>query len=338
MVIGRMADVDVIVPTFGRRAHLAEAVGSVMAQEASGWRLIVQENGPGDEWVRNHLAPFVDDPRFSHVVTGEVLPQPESWTRAITTGDSPLVAVLHDDDRWDPPFLRRRMEFLDAHPECGWVLSGHYEIDGHSALIRERPYRLPAGVVSPEALATELYGFNFIQPPVPVVRRAAYREVGARFDPAAGPFIDYEMWLRLAVRYPAGFLHVRDCAFRVHDGSLTAKRPPLGEFYLAWTRRMEAIIAAGLPALELDESLRRRKRAYAGVKAALDALEARDRPRAIAHLRAAVRVYPRAAFDPRVPVALAVAATGERGLETLDRARAFAARRELNLHIRGKPI
>ena len=44
--------------------------------------------------------------------------------------------MLHDDDRWDPEFLARRLAFLEEEPECGFVFAG-FRLDlgerrGHS--------------------------------------------------------------------------------------------------------------------------------------------------------------------------------------------------------------
>ena len=99
--------VDVGVPTWGRPQYLRETIESVLAQTFQRWRLTVSENGPGDEEIRAIVEPYLDDSRVRHVPTGSEISAPENATRAIEAGDAPFVALLHDDDRWDPEFLAR---------------------------------------------------------------------------------------------------------------------------------------------------------------------------------------------------------------------------------------
>jgi glycosyltransferase involved in cell wall biosynthesis len=331
--------VDVVVPTYGVRESLPEAVASALAQDAEGLTVTVLENGPGDPAVQDLLAPFAGDPRLSHVVTGEVLPQHANWTGALNLGRAPYVAMLHDDDRWeDARFLRRRIAVFEEHPDCGFVASGHREIDGAGKSRPDRPFAVGEGVHAPADFVPHLYVSNFVQPPCVVMRRAACEAVGPEFRSHLGTFIDYDLWLRLALRFPVGYLHVRDCAFRVHEGSLTYERPHLGERYLAWIDEMDRLIARDLPGLRVDASLRCRKRAYARVKAALDAIEENDRGRALRHVRAAVRTHPRTLLDPRMAVVAGAVLVGSRAIGPLQGLRHLVFQRELNVHLRGRPL
>src|SRR5262245_8119043 len=126
----RRALVTVGIPTLGSLPLLVEAVESVFAQTFDRWELIVGENGVGDAEVEAALAPYVTEPRMTHVVTGERVGRGENWSNLIRAGSAPYVALLHDDDRWEPEFLDRRVAFLEAHPECGWVFSDYIVIDG----------------------------------------------------------------------------------------------------------------------------------------------------------------------------------------------------------------
>ena len=329
--------IEVRVPTLRASRHLRAAIESVLAQTYRDWRLVVQENGPGDPAVRDLLEPYLDDPRVSHVVTGTVLPQAENWNAAIAQARGRYLALLHDDDLWEPSFLEHRIPLLDAHPECGFAFSPHVEIDGDDREIRRRPFVLPAGVNAPEAVVRLLYRGNFIQPPSIVVRRDAYAAVGPAFDPTWPAFIDYEMWMRLAVRFPAIYVRSHDCGWRVHEGSMTARLPHLGEQYLEFAAWLDDIVGRECPEA-FDPALSRHKRAYAHVKAALDAAAEGRRRAVLAHIRAAVRLRRLQALDARIPVALLVAIPGPRAAAPLGRLRGFVKRHEVNVHLTEKPI
>src|SRR6185312_10022575 len=113
--------VDVGMPTRGEAPYIGEAISSVRTQTYPDWTLHVSENGPGGGELQQRLAPYLADERVRYSATGGDLGAAQNHTRLLRAGDAPYVAILHDDDRWDPGFLERRVEFLERHPECGFV-------------------------------------------------------------------------------------------------------------------------------------------------------------------------------------------------------------------------
>ena len=234
--------VDVGIPTRERPDLVRLAIDSVLAQDLAAWRLVVSENGVGGGATEAAVAPYLKDPRIRYVATGGELGGAENWTRLIQAGDAPYVALLHDDDLWDPTFLGRRVAFLEQNPSCAFVFSGNREIDATGAVVRETEFVLPEGAYPPEVLFPILYEHNVIGPPSILVRRDAYEAVGAYFDSEFFPYWDYEMWLRLAARFPAGYLTVRDCSYRMHDVRMTFTVRRFGDAYLQAIDRADALL------------------------------------------------------------------------------------------------
>ena len=141
--------VDVGIPTHDRPVFVVEAVESVLAQTFERWRLVVSEDGPGNPEVAAALRPYLDDPRVTHEVSGRPLGAAANMSRVLASGSAPYVAILHDDDRWEPEFLERRVDFLEAHPECAFVFSGHMDIDGNGDRTGHSKLRLDPGRPSP---------------------------------------------------------------------------------------------------------------------------------------------------------------------------------------------
>ena len=75
--------------------------------------------------------------------------------------------------------------------------------------------RFEEGVVPREVLARRLIESNVTVPPTIIVRREAYEAVGAVFDPA-WHYSDWEMWARIAARFPAYHLRAHDNDYRRH--------------------------------------------------------------------------------------------------------------------------
>jgi glycosyltransferase involved in cell wall biosynthesis len=306
--------VDVGIPTRGKSPYLDEAIESVLAQTMSRWRLVISENGPGTEIVQRLLEPYLRDPRVRHVVTGTALPVGANWTNA-SRGDAPYVALLHDDDRWHPEFLERRVRFLDENTSCGFVYSGQIVVDECGRALGRTNPKLPAGVYTPSEILPALFLNNFIGVPTTVVRRSAYDAVGGEYRDFV--YCDHEMWLRLAARFDVGCLEVWDCEYRFHAAQTSTARASLAkEQFLAWD---------ALPDLPIPPSLRRRAYAEAHVRCALDAVELGSSREAISELGLAIRTslfaIPRPSIAGRMLAACAAMAGGRRGRRALTHVR-----------------
>ena len=316
--------VDVGIPTKGGRRYLTEAVESVLGQTFDRWQLVVSENGAGDEAVVELLSPYLPDPRVRHIRTGEAVSAARNSTVAASAGTAPYVAVLHDDDRWEPEFLARRVEFLERNPSCGFVFSGHVEIDANGAELRRPPLVLSEGVHSSEEFVRFLLAPRGrpvapggIPAPTVLMRRSAYEAVGPAFDERFSSFFDWEMWLRLGIRFPVGYLAVRDAQFRIHPMQMHRAVRHFGEEKLLVWPHVEQLIERHLPGARLGEEDRAWRRSGALLTAALDALEEGDRRRCIARLAEAVRVRPRSMLDARFPALVACLPLGARARRIL---------------------
>jgi len=174
--------VDVGIPTRGEPAYLTEAVECVLAQTFSSWRLTVSENGTGGEFVAKTVRPYLTDPRVSHVVVGEDVGGAGNSTRLVKGATGRYVGILHDDDRWSPEFLERRVAFLDTHPSCGLVFSACDFIDPSGAFLYRADPGLEPGLQERREFLRELYRLNVIATPSVVVPRSCYEAVGPDYD------------------------------------------------------------------------------------------------------------------------------------------------------------
>ena len=304
--------VDVCVPTLGNAPYLTEAIESVFAQTLSSWRLVVFENGPASEEVHRILAPYRKDRRVHHRVIGETITMSANWTRAIQDGNAPHVAILHDDDRWDPEFLSRRVRFLESNPQCGFVFGGYKVINEAGDAIRSVQPDFPSGSSHSAVALPILYETCLVCPPTPLVRREAYDAVGAEFKEVF--LTDHEMWIRLAAQFDVGYLQVCDSEYRFHPTQTTAKkRLEIGRGHL------EVIGATGH--LSIPTTVRRRTHANAHLLSAIDSVELGRRRETLSHLQSAIRTQPVLLVTPgsvaRVLLVLLALVVGDRGRRVL---------------------
>jgi glycosyltransferase involved in cell wall biosynthesis len=326
--------VDVGIPTVRSPQYLTEALDSVLAQTFTGWRLTVSDNGGGN--AAEIVAPYLDDPRIAYrenttILEGEFGALAGNWSSLITGATAPYVALLHDDDWWDPGFLERRVELLGRHPECGLVYGPHVDVDAAGVEIRRAQVPLEEGVYRPQEFVARFVRDKDLHPSPPsvLVRRDAYEAVGPQFN-ANFAMCDSEMWLRLALRFPVGFVAAHDAYYRVHGQSLSAAAR-WGESWIAYQEHVEQLLERQLPAVAFTPAESRRRRASAQLSSAMDAIAQRRRRAALGHLRAAARVDRTSVFDPRMALALAVLPFGARGARLLQRIRGTVVRRDLRV-------
>ena len=338
--------VDIGMPAYRRPHFIAEAIESVLAQTHSNWRLVVSENGPGGGEVEAAVRPYTSDPRIRFSATGENLGAAGNWTRVVQAGSAPYFTLIQDDDKWDPEFLARRVTFLERHPACGFVFSGERKMDQDGReIVVERTRSLPVkdvadvlagGVYAPRDFVRTMYRHKLGGIHTPAIcsvgvmsRRSALEAVGAYFD-GNYPYLywDVELYMRMALRFPTGFLAIRDVTQRIHHPSLTSEADFDGEHWISYHHHHSAWFRRALPGLELPRQFDQIF-ADAYIMAALDALERGDRRKTATYLRQAIRRDPRSLMNPRVP--LASAGLLVHGSDMLARARAARRRRNERL-------
>jgi glycosyltransferase involved in cell wall biosynthesis len=310
----------------GRATYVAGAIESVLAQSLKRFELVVSENGEPVPEIAAAVAPYLSDPRVRHVQTGRELSAAEHHTRLIRLGAAPYVAVLHDDDRWHPDFLRDRVAFLTEHTDCGLVFSGARIVDASGRGERAALPPLAPGVHPQGVVAAALYEGNFVHVSTTLLRRAALAAVNAAFLDAFPTFDDHELWFRLALRFPVGVLARVDVDVLRHEAQLSLDRPLHSEERLRLLERFDDLIAQAGPD-PVPAAARRRARARVLLSCALDAIERGDARRGRGLLARALRDRPASLLDGRALLAGVGALGGAPARRLVHAAREVSARR-----------
>lgn len=325
-----LVDIGVLTykPSNERLGFLRVAIESVLAQTFTDWRLVVSENGPDPSpAVAEALVPFLQDRRILHVPTRADLTGSANGTIALRHGSAPYVTLLHDDDWWEPEFLERRVEFLRAHPECGFVFGGNLIVDEYGQEISRTIPALRHGVHSKEEYVPLLLRSEGVpQAPTALIRREALETVGTSLQELY-PAWDYDLYFRLGLAFPTGYLDVWDSAFRVHLQQQTYSMR-WGEQRIVFEEVIDELLLRGAPHLRRPPRERVKRRSRAFVSAALDAAETGERRRSLRLAATGIRFYPRSLANPRLPAILATLVLGARVRPILTRVRTRIRRRD----------
>ncbi len=211
-----MPQVSIVIPTFNRAHLIGETLDSVLAQTYHDWEIIVVDDGSTD----NTAAVIACYGTAVHYIRQPNAGQGAARNTGIRAACGDYIAFLDSDDLWLPDKLDRQMQVLDSTASA-WVYCDGYEFDGVTGRILGtvgQNNRLYTG----DVLEPLVWG-NFVASPTPLVRRSVFAEVGY-FDEA--PILrnreDWDMWLRIAARYPIELVAEPLVRYRVHSGAGTA--------------------------------------------------------------------------------------------------------------------
>jgi len=189
--------VSVVIPTHNRDALLKEALDSVYAQKGADelfeLEVIVVDDASSDS------TPEV----VSRYPTARYLRLPAhkgpavARNAGIAQSEGSYVAFLDDDDVWLPEKLSLQVPVLEANPQACMVYSWMRD----EAEVVPDPPSAPSGMVFRRLLMGNFCG----NPDGVLLRRPALDAVGG-FDESLSCAEDYDLWLRLAARFPFTFV------------------------------------------------------------------------------------------------------------------------------------
>jgi GT2 family glycosyltransferase len=213
--------VSAIVPAYNSVRYLPEAIDSVLAQTYRDFEIIVVDDGSTDG-TQGVLARYGDRIR---VVRQSNQGSAAARNAGILAARGEFIAFLDADDLWLPQKLERQMRLFGERPEIGWVYSDYREFDEsglgtRSFFEREGLRHPPEGWVLP-ALAEGCITWTTTV----VMRASCFHEAGL-FDPVFPRAQDYDMWLRLAARFPVACVAEVLALYRRHQAQVTTKSRP----------------------------------------------------------------------------------------------------------------
>ncbi len=214
-----MPRVSVLLTCYNHIRYLPDAWQSVMDQTYTDWEIIAIDDGSKDgtrEWLSERQSD-------ANVILNEAnLGTYGSLNRALSEARGDFIAILNDDDVWAPRKLEAQLELLANHPEVGLVHTEGWFIDGAGNKREDSPlgFEFPRFETG-DLLAPLLYQ-NKIIASAALVRRDCFDKVG-NFNEKYFGSGDWEMWLRIAERWPLGCVPEPLTFYRVHGENASHK-------------------------------------------------------------------------------------------------------------------
>ena len=231
------ARVSVVIPVFNYARYVGAAIESVLVQTVPPHEIIVVDDGSTDD-TPSVLAGFGS--RITTIRTSGV-GSPEARNIGARRATGNVLAFLDADDLWMPRKLERQLARLAERPEAGLVHCGVQDIDATGAPVGQHLDGMEGWVAKDIVLWKReviLGGGSGA-----VMTRQAFEDAGG-WDPNVQPAEDWDLFFRIAIRYPVAFVPEILVQYRKHGGNQSLRIARIGRASL---RIMNKLFAAPSP-------------------------------------------------------------------------------------------
>jgi len=209
--------------------YVAEALGSVLAQSYHDYEILVADDS-GTAMARKIVLGFGQPERIRHLAHINTLGVAASIVRTAKQARGEFIAILNDDDAWEPQLLEKLVTALEADPRRVLATSDHWLMDAQGNVINElseswsvnfRRADLSEGVISNPA--------QFVVSGGPAINiTSVFRKEAVDWSllvAKVGGAYDYWIGCLLATTgRPIYYTPERLGRWRIHEGMETARR------------------------------------------------------------------------------------------------------------------
>jgi glycosyltransferase involved in cell wall biosynthesis len=282
-----MPKVSIIIPTYNRATYLQEAVASALDQTFNDTEIIVVDDGSTDNTseIVKKFPPKVQYFRQDNQGVSA------ARNNGIRRANGKYVCFLDSDDMLMSDAIEKNVSFLDLHPDLGYSYGQVVKVDENGQKMRLKKNRGASSTcvrTSNEQIQRLLFRGD-IGILSALAKRSLVIEAGM-FNTSMAVGEDIDLWLRLAQKYPVGYIAEPVGKVRMHPQNTLKK----GAFEKL-ERFQTDFVARALETLKNDPLFEKiRKRAYFGLYLYLSGEAARKSSRVYGfrYLMKALSVYP----------------------------------------------
>jgi hypothetical protein len=202
--------VSVIIPSFNHARYIRECIDSVFCQTFKDFEVIVVDDGSSDESL-DILRSFGNRIRL---IEQSNRGTQAARNRGLQLAKGKYIALLDSDDGWLPNKLEVQIDALSRQPEIGLLYSFCHTINADGSR-RKKEWHYGKPIDHPNGALAQLLQECFIPALTVVFRRQCIDEVGY-FDEELLGSGDWDMWIRIAAKYPIACVNEPLALYRLH--------------------------------------------------------------------------------------------------------------------------
>ena len=210
--------VSVIIPAFNAGRTIDTALQSVFAQTFSDLEVIVVDDGSSDDTTQRVRA--WGDRVILHRQANAGPAAARNHGMRHARGE--LIAFLDADDVWLPTKLARQVAYFDQFPETGLLHCHAITTNATLSVMLETPERPAGPFTAPINNYCALFHCDFfVKTLTVVVPRRVIQDVGGFDERREFHIEDWDLWLRIAAKYPMGYMR-ETLAIHRPDGGMSS--------------------------------------------------------------------------------------------------------------------
>jgi glycosyltransferase involved in cell wall biosynthesis len=195
--------ISVCLLTYNHVKVIESTLRSILDQTINGYEVIVSDDCSTDGTWERILELSAEDARVKPVRTPRNMGMPGNANFAVAQSDRPYIALLHHDDLYRNDLLEKWVKVLDRHTDAAFAFNpyGVFESD----FIYQEP--MPGECIDGNWLLKKyLFArWGCVVRGTAMIRREAWEQVGGMRE-QFGLLADVDMWMRLAMRWPVGYV------------------------------------------------------------------------------------------------------------------------------------
>ena len=182
----------IIIPTFNRAKFIAKTVSSVIGQIYPDWEVVVVDDGSTDETAAAVTAIGDERVRYHFQENAE---RAAARNKGVSLAKGKYVTFLDSDDLLNDDHLAAALEMVQKHHDPEFIHLGYEILDAANNRSRKVDHL-------PEIANDRLIEGNYLSCRGVFLRRDIAEKHPFNPDRALSGSEDYELWLRIASRYP----------------------------------------------------------------------------------------------------------------------------------------
>ncbi len=205
--------VSIVTPSYNQAKFIGRTIESILNQDYPNIQYIVMDGKSTDNTVQILKQYGKKITWKSEKDSG----QSEAINKGIRMAKGEIVAFLNSDDTYEPGAISKVVKFFNDNPSTKWVYGKCKIVNENDVEIR-KPITLYKNLLLRNFSYNKILAENFISQPATFWRRELHDEFGY-FDENDHWCMDYEFWLRIGSKYPAGVINNYLSNFRYHSDS-----------------------------------------------------------------------------------------------------------------------
>ena len=289
-----MPKVSVVIPAYNAMTYLPETVESVIRQTFTDFEVLIVNDGSSDHVVQWFSQ--VSDPRV-RLISQANQGLPGARNTGIAHAQGEYVAFLDADDLWEATKLEKQVRCLEDKPAVGLVYTWTALADQWGKPMGRIFASHAEGDVWEQIVVDDMISNGSTA----MVRRCCFETVGV-FDPTLRSIEDWDMWIRIASRYPFGVVKETLVRYRQHPNSMSKKRKVM-------IQELRTVIEKSFYSAPLELLyLRNRRYGRVNLYQAWNSIDERNYKEALHFRRQAILHYPQLRYSENyIRLSLAIA-------------------------------